>query len=656
MQKTILLIILLSFQLNVSAQFSATLHFGDVTCGWDSVLGEYYEVDIILDNRFVVPCGGIQFDISGANIDSAGGGVADSAGWAVSHSASTFLGFSFSLVTLPSDSAVLTILRLINPTDTTTPCITNIVYSDVNAIQVPAFAGPCLFIHDQDIQICGGDSVLLGGMYQFISGVYDDSLMTNNGCDSIIRTDLFVDTVSGYIMANSADICNGDSILFQNNYYSSTGTYYDSLQTQLCGKDSIYIFNLTVYNNTSSSFSKIVCGSYTSPSGQTWTTSGMYYDTISNASGCDSSITINLTVNQTSSSSINETACDTYTSIGGQTWTASGTYYDFFTNSLGCDSTVIINLTVNQSFSNSESASICNGDSILLQGVYQTVSGTYFDSLTAANGCDSIITTALIVNSSFSTSQSASICNGDSILLQGVYQTVSGTYFDSLTAANGCDSIITTALTVNSSFSTSEFASICYGDSILLQGGYQTTAGTYFDTLTAANGCDSIIVSELIVNTLPIPVITQNGSTLTSSSATSYQWYQGNSMLISENAQSYSAIVSGSYSVIVTDSNGCMGSSDTLVFTILSVDERNAKSHILVIPNPFNEQASIKFNNLSSNGPYTIIVHNLIGKKVFERTTMESQVLFKRNELIQGIYFIELIENSNRLVEKLIIK
>ena len=605
MQKTILLIILLSFQLNVSAQFSATLHFGDVTCGWDSVLGEYYEVDIILDNRFVVPCGGIQFDISGANIDSAGGGVADSAGWAVSHSASTFLGFSFSLVTLPSDSAVLTILRLINPTDTTTPCITNIVYSDVNAIQVPAFAGPCLFIHDQDIQICGGDSVLLGGMYQFISGVYDDSLMTNNGCDSIIRTDLFVDTVSGYIMANSADICNGDSILFQNNYYSSTGTYYDSLQTQLCGKDSIYIFNLTVYNNTSSSFSKIVCGSYTSPSGQTWTTSGMYYDTISNASGCDSSITINLTVNQTSSSSINETACDTYTSIGGQTWTASGTYYDFFTNSLGCDSTVIINLTVNQSFSNSESASICNGDSILLQGVYQTVSGTYFDSLTAANGCDSIITTAL---------------------------------------------------TVNSSFSTSEFASICYGDSILLQGGYQTTAGTYFDTLTAANGCDSIIVSELIVNTLPIPVITQNGSTLTSSSATSYQWYQGNSMLISENAQSYSAIVSGSYSVIVTDSNGCMGSSDTLVFTILSVDERNAKSHILVIPNPFNEQASIKFNNLSSNGPYTIIVHNLIGKKVFERTTMESQVLFKRNELIQGIYFIELIENSNRLVEKLIIK
>ncbi|HIN39837.1 MAG TPA: hypothetical protein EYM84_06160, partial [Flavobacteriales bacterium] len=322
MQKTILLIILLSFQLNVSAQFSAELHFGDVTCGWDSVLGEYYEVEIILDNRFVVPCGGIQFDISGASIDSAGGGVADSAGWYVAHSASTFLGFSLSSVTLPSDSAVLTILRLINPSDTSTPCLTNIVYSDSIGDPVPISAGPCLFIHGQDFQICGGDSVLLGGMYQFVTGVYDDSLMTNNGCDSIIRTDLFVDTVSGYIMVNSADICNGDSVLFQNNYYNSTGTYYDSLQTHLCGRDSIYIFNLTVYNNTSSSIIDTTCNNtpYISPSGQTLTTSGIYYDTIANTSGCDSTITINLTVNSTSSSTINETACDTYTSLGGQTW------------------------------------------------------------------------------------------------------------------------------------------------------------------------------------------------------------------------------------------------------------------------------------------------------------------------------------------------
>ena len=99
-----------------------------------------------------------------------------------------------------------------------------------------------------------------------------------------------------------------------------------------------------------------------------------------------------------------------------------------------------------------------------------------------------------------------------------------------------------------------------------------------------------------------------------------------------------------------------MGNSDTLVLAILSADERNAESHILVFPNPFKDQASIQFNNLASKGPYTITVHNVIGKKVFERTTMESQILFKRNELIQGIYFIELIEKSNRLVEKLIIK
>ena len=38
---------------------------------------------------------------------------------------------------------------------------------------------------------------------------------------------------------------------------------------------------------------------------------------------------------------------------------------------------------------------------------------------------------------------------------------------------------------------------ICEGDSACIHGSYQTTTGTYFDTLVGANGCDSIVVTSL---------------------------------------------------------------------------------------------------------------------------------------------------------------
>jgi hypothetical protein len=59
--------------------------------------------------------------------------------------------------------------------------------------------------------------------------------------------------------------------------------------------------NWTYNCNTSSSQTLTACGSYTVPSGdETYTTSGIYTDTIPNVSACDSVITFNLTVQPTS--------------------------------------------------------------------------------------------------------------------------------------------------------------------------------------------------------------------------------------------------------------------------------------------------------------------------------------------------------------------
>lgn len=93
------------------------------------------------------------------------------------------------------------------------------------------------------------------------------------------------------------------------------------------------------------------CSAYTSPSGNhVWTSSGTYYDTITNPAACDSAnyvITVNLTVNAATAATINPTACFSYTAPDNAVYTTSGTYNATIPNAAGCDSVITINLTIN---------------------------------------------------------------------------------------------------------------------------------------------------------------------------------------------------------------------------------------------------------------------------------------------------------------------
>lgn len=91
------------------------------------------------------------------------------------------------------------------------------------------------------------------------------------------------------------------------------------------------------------------CDSLVSPSGlYTWTTTGIYMDTIANMAGCDSIISIDLTIYTPTSSTLSATSCGSYTSPSGNyTWTTSGMYMDTLPNAEGCDSVITVNLTIN---------------------------------------------------------------------------------------------------------------------------------------------------------------------------------------------------------------------------------------------------------------------------------------------------------------------
>ena len=132
------------------------------------------------------------------------------------------------------------------------------------------------------------------------------------------------------------------------------------------------------------------CKNYTL-NGQTYTTTGVYTQTLVNRGGCDSVITLNLTINRIISQ-YNTSACDTYF-WNGQVITVSGTYRDTLVASNGCDSIDIVQLTIKQKSFSTINASICPGQNY----AGYTTSGTYIDTLVAANGCDSVRTINLAV-------------------------------------------------------------------------------------------------------------------------------------------------------------------------------------------------------------------------------------------------------------------
>ncbi|MCH8317336.1 MAG: hypothetical protein IIA88_02370 [Bacteroidetes bacterium] len=111
-----------------------------------------------------------------------------------------------------------------------------------------------------------------------------------------------------------------------------------------------------------------------------------------------------------------------------------------------------------------------------------------------------------------------------------------GIYTISLIADSvGCSDSSGVIITVNPTYDTTVAAAICQGDSIQLPGGvYADTSGTYYDTLTSVNGCDSIIETILTVNPLPVISVTPDPGvictagtdsvTLTASGAVSYTW------------------------------------------------------------------------------------------------------------------------------------
>ena len=238
---------------------------------------------------------------------------------------------------------------------------------------------------------------------------------------------------------------------------------------------------------------------------------------------------------------------------------------------------VILDFIVNPVYTDTTDVAICAGDVYPWLGQNLMVAGTYDSTLMTVAGCDSQLVVRLTVNPVYNDTLYDTICDNEVSVFLGQNLTVGGTYDSTLLTSAGCDSVVVLILTVHSTYSFSFNDTICQGQIYTFFGQNLTVAGQYDTMLNTVNGCDSLITVTLIVNSLP-PVDAGNDTSICSgasvqlqaSGAQSYFWTPATG-LSAQNIANPVAIPGSSitYTVTGTDANGCIDSA-TIQITYLA--------------------------------------------------------------------------------------
>ena len=486
------------------------------------------------------------------------------------------------------------------------------------------------------------------------TGIYLDTMINANarGCDSIVTLDLIItesNLATIHMMA-----C--DSFVWQQNgmTYDSTGVYLDTIvNSNSC--DSIVALHLIINESNSSTINRIACDSFVwQQNGMTYDSTGVYLDTLANSNGCDSIVALNLIINESNSSTINRIACDSFVwQQNGMTYDTTGVYFDTLANSNGCDSIIALNLTINKSDLSTINRIACNSFVWQQNGMTYDSTGVYFDTLANSNGCDSVIALNLTINKSNLSIISRVACDSFMWEQNGLTYDTTGIYHDTLVNAFGCDSIINLDLTINHSSDSVINKAACNRYTWLQNGVTYTMTGVYMDTIVNTSGCDSIVTLDLTIDTID-NAIGLNGSVLTADqTGAAYQWFDcsgGNYVAINgATSQSYAVTLDGDYAVEVK-LNSCTDTSTCVNVVLVGLAENDQQvENFKIYPNPTTGLIKVQFEEYGVDEEL-MYIYDLEGRIVGWKEVHNKVEELDLSELKNGLYIISYRGNWRKLV------
>ena len=174
--------------------------------------------------------------------------------------------------------------------------------------------------------------------------------------------------------------------------------------------------------------------------------------------------------------------------------------------------------------------------------------------------------------------------------------------------------------------------------------------GDYIIAYQTESPCDIQSNFNLSIVTTNISV-TENHPNLTANNdIANYQWIDCSDMSIieGETNQLFTALEDGSYAVIITE-DVCVDTSQC--YEIIGLGYNSFKNKIKIYPNPTNGEITI---SLAKEQDVKIIVTNITGQTVKLDSYKNTKLLNVNIVGTSGIYFVEIISNTETVVFKLI--
>lgn len=175
-----------------------------------------------------------------------------------------------------------------------------------------------------------------------------------------------------------------------------------------------------------------------------------------------------------------------------------------------------------------------------------------------------------------------------------------------------------------------------------------TGAGPLTVVASTATGCaHSNGLTFTVLPAPPTPVITASGLQLTSTVGPNYQWFLDDQAIGGANAQVYIAGASGSYTVQITDANGCSSMSAPEDILISGINDLAGQGFALW-PSPARDMITVRVP-AGSAAEVRVMITDASGRRVLEqRTPYTSNLDLSLAGLANGTYTVLVVHGDAR--------
>ena len=238
------------------------------------------------------------------------------------------------------------------------------------------------------------------------------------------------------------------------------------------------------------------------------------------------------------------------------------------------------------------------------------------------------------------------ICAGDSVFYNGYWLKHTGVYPKFVSTNGNCENVEVLNLMVTPVSETSQTINLCAGETFSIGNQTYNQSGIYESTFTTQAGCDSLVTTNLTIDTLNASIVLNNNvfTALNIPQNAQLQWLNCDADFAIINGATnptFTAFSNGNYALETTSGN-CRDTSNCVLFSSLGIHSITS-NQFKVYPIPADETLIIEreFSNL----PIRIL--DAQGRLIFETTSNSKRMEIDVRLFQSGLYFMQ-SENASK--------